>query len=53
MCFRLLNGSNARIYELLFSSNHSFYQIASDGGLLEKPVEMTKLLTAQQKELNS
>ncbi|CAM3823450.1 multicopper oxidase family protein [Mesobacillus thioparans] len=44
MRFRLLNGSNARIYELLFSNNQSFYQIASDGGLLEQPVGMTKLV---------
>ncbi|MBT2679601.1 multicopper oxidase domain-containing protein [Bacillus sp. ISL-35] len=44
MRFRLLNGSNARIYELLFSNNQNFYQVASDGGLLEQPVEMTKLV---------
>ncbi|MGE7270172.1 multicopper oxidase family protein [Brevibacillus panacihumi] len=44
MRFRLLNGSNARIYEFLFSNNQKFIQIASDGGLLEKPVEMTKLV---------
>ncbi|WP_251474429.1 multicopper oxidase family protein [Neobacillus mesonae] len=44
MSFRLLNGSNARFYEFLFSDNQRFYQIASDGGFLEKPVEMTKLI---------
>lgn len=43
MRLRLLNGSNARIYEFRFSNNQKFYQIASDGGLLEKPVELTKL----------
>lgn len=44
MRLRLLNGSNARIYEFVFSNNQKFYQIASDGGLLDKPVEMTKLV---------
>lgn len=41
---RLLNGSNARIYEFQLSNSQSFYQIASDGGLLEKPVEMTRVV---------
>lgn len=42
--FRILNGSNARFYELFLSNKESFYQIGSDGGLLEAPVEMTKLI---------
>ncbi len=41
---RLLNGSNARIYEFKMSNDQKFHQIGSDGGLLEKPVEMTKLV---------
>jgi blue copper oxidase len=41
---RLLNGSNARIYNLGFEDNTSFYQIASDGGFLENPVALTRLL---------
>lgn len=41
---RLLNGSNARIYEFELSNSQSFYQIASDGGLLEKPIEMTRVV---------
>jgi len=44
--FRLLNGSNARFYELKFSNNMSFIQIGSDGGYLPKPVNLTKLLLA-------
>jgi blue copper oxidase len=40
---RLLNGSNGRTYELKFDNGQEFYQIASDGGFLEKPVEMTTL----------
>jgi blue copper oxidase len=40
---RLLNGSNGRTYEFELSNGQAFYQIASDGGLLEKPIEMTSL----------
>jgi FtsP/CotA-like multicopper oxidase with cupredoxin domain len=40
---RLLNGSLARRYNFGFSDNRAFYQIATDGGLLEAPVESTRL----------
>ena len=44
---RVLNGSNARFYErddsLSLTNNKQFYVIASDGGLLEKPVATTSL----------
>jgi|SRR5699024_4215378 len=43
MRLRLLNGSNARVYELNLSNNEIFHQIASDGGFLEEPVEMDEL----------
>ncbi len=36
--FRILNGSNARSYNLVLSNGASFVQIGSDGGLLERPV---------------
>ncbi|MCF6326990.1 MAG: multicopper oxidase domain-containing protein [Devosiaceae bacterium] len=36
---RLLNGANASIYTLGFIDGRTFKIIASDGGLLEKPVE--------------
>lgn len=42
---RLLNGSNATKYNYSFEGK-MFYQIASDGGLLEKPVAMTTLTLA-------
>ncbi len=42
--FRLLNGSNSTMYELGFNENISFKQIASDNGLLEAPVSMSRLL---------
>lgn len=41
---RLLNGSNARIFQLKFSNNDDFWQIASDGGFLEKPVKMNQVI---------
>jgi bilirubin oxidase len=44
--FRLLNGSAARRYNLGFSDHRAFQQIATDGGLLEAPVERTRLLLA-------
>src|SRR5699024_2893887 len=44
MRLRLLHGSNASVYELSFSNNQSFYQIASDGGFLEEPVKMNKIV---------
>jgi len=44
--FRILNGSNSRFYNLSLSSNQSFTQIGSDGGLLPEPVTLTQLLLA-------
>lgn len=44
--FRILNGSNSRIYNLKLSSKQSFTQIASDGGFLSKPVLLKELLIA-------
>lgn len=41
--FRILNGSNARIYNFAFASGRSFKQIATDNALLETPVELTQL----------
>ncbi len=42
--FRILNGSNARVYNLKMSNGMSFIQIGSDGGFLPRPVELTSLL---------
>lgn len=44
--FRLLNGSNARFYNLKFENGMSFFQIGTDGGFLEEPVELDMLLIA-------
>ena len=43
---RLINGSNARRYNFGFEDNRQFYQIASDGGLLESPVARTRMTLA-------
>ena len=43
---RILNGSNARIYNLEFEDRREFLQIATDGGLLAQPVPMRQLVLA-------
>jgi FtsP/CotA-like multicopper oxidase with cupredoxin domain len=43
---RLVNGSNARVYDLSFADNRSFHWIASDAGLLAQPVERRRLWLA-------
>jgi FtsP/CotA-like multicopper oxidase with cupredoxin domain len=40
--FRLLNGSNARVFRLAFEDRRVFQVIASDGGLLDRPVPATE-----------
>lgn len=44
--FRVLNGSNSRFYHLSFSNGASFYQIGTEGGFLNKPVQLKKLTLA-------
>ncbi len=41
--FRLLNGSNARNYNLGFNDGRTFKQITSDGGFLEQSIETKRL----------
>ncbi len=43
MRFRIFNGSNARNYTFRLSNGASFTQVASDGGLLDEPVETDEL----------
>ncbi|SIQ19713.1 multicopper oxidase domain-containing protein [Maribacter ulvicola] len=43
---RILNGSNARFYELYLKGNLSFYKIATEGGFLDKPIKITELKMA-------
>ena len=41
--FRILNGSNSSVYNLGFSDNRTFKQIATDNSLLEAPVSLNRL----------
>lgn len=48
--FRILNGSNSRTYTLAFDSDQPFYQVGTDGGLLEEPIEVSQItLTAGER----
>jgi FtsP/CotA-like multicopper oxidase with cupredoxin domain len=49
--FRLLNGSNARIYNLAFNDNRKFLLIGNDGGLLPAPVEVDNAVLAPGQRL--
>ncbi|MDQ0147645.1 multicopper oxidase family protein [Pseudarthrobacter niigatensis] len=45
--FRVFNGSNARFYDFTFDAGGpalAFYQIGSDGGLLNAPVRLDRLV---------
>ena len=49
---RILNGSNARSYNLVLSNGASFTQIGSDGGLLPAPVVRNSLNIAPAERLD-
>lgn len=42
--FRLLNASNARVYNLEFSDKRAFKQIATDNSFLEEAIELNSLM---------
>ncbi|TFI55016.1 hypothetical protein BLD44_006605 [Mastigocladus laminosus UU774] len=42
--FRIINGSSSRTYNLKLSSNQPIIQIGTDGGLLNAPVPLSRLL---------
>ncbi len=44
--FRLLNGSNARVFKIAFSDNSPFWVIATDDGLKDDSVLMTNTFLA-------
>jgi FtsP/CotA-like multicopper oxidase with cupredoxin domain len=47
--FRVYNGSNARVYDLKLVTNGSslrFFQVGTDGGLLDAPVSINRLVLA-------
>lgn len=43
---RLLNASNARIYDFRFEDNRSFHQVTSDAGLLAAPIALNHIRLA-------
>ncbi len=49
---RILNGSNARTYNLALSNGTTFTQIGSDGGLLPAPVSRTTMSIAPAERLD-
>lgn len=44
--FRILNASLERAYNIGFSDNRKFYVITTDGGLVDKPVGVTRFIIA-------
>lgn len=42
--FRILNGSNTVGFTFKLSNGHSFWQIGTDGGLIEEPVELQSFI---------
>ena len=46
MRFRIVNGSNSRIYKLALSTGDPLVQIATDGGLLSAPVSRSAIVVA-------
>ncbi len=44
--FRILNGSSQRVFNLGLSNNENFYLITTDGGLLNAPLQTTRLQMA-------
>ena len=51
--FRILNVETERGYNLGFGDNRTFYVIATDGGLVDKPIPVTrlKLMTGERVEI--
>jgi spore coat protein A len=50
--FRLLNGSNSRIYKLHLDNGLPFYQIGTDGGLLQRPKGVNYLEIAPSERID-
>lgn len=49
---RIVNGSNARIYDLGFSNDRAFYIIGNDGGFLDRPVSTNHALLGPGERLD-
>lgn len=49
--FRLVNGSNARIYKLAFSDNSPFWIISTDAGLKDEAIQVNEVFLAPGERL--
>ncbi len=49
--FRLLNGSNARIYRVALSDGRQFHLVGMDGGLIPAPVSVSSVMLAPGQRL--
>lgn len=49
---RILNGSNARVYNLALSNNADMVIIGNDGGLLKNPVTVKEIIVAPGERLD-
>ena len=49
---RILNASNARVFQLSLAPEQPFFQIGSDGGLLSEPVTRNEVLIAPGERLD-
>jgi spore coat protein A, manganese oxidase len=49
---RILNASNARVFQLSLAPEQPFFQIGSDGGLLSEPVTRNEMLIAPSERLD-
>jgi FtsP/CotA-like multicopper oxidase with cupredoxin domain len=50
--FRILNGSNARIYKIALSDNSNFWLISTDSGLKDQPAQMNSVFIAPGERLD-
>jgi blue copper oxidase len=50
--FRVLNGSNARVFRLALSNGAAFKVIGNDGGLLEHPASLTEVVLSMGERLD-
>lgn len=50
--FRILNGSNARVYKVSLSDNSNFWLISTDSGLKNQPAQMNNVSIAPGERVN-
>jgi FtsP/CotA-like multicopper oxidase with cupredoxin domain len=50
--FRIVNGSNARVFKLAFSDNSPFWILSTDGGLKDEVIQMNSVFLAPGERLD-